>query len=299
MRCPQCREMIAEALVGELDSSTRSEFDTHVSSCEACARELGETRAALAVMDRRQRRDPGDAFWDGYWDRLQARMEEEGAEAEDHMTEQAWWRRRVGHVSPLHSWAYRGAAAAVILVLGVFVGRTFFVPQPEVPVVEVSEVTEGPAPTTVPEPRGGAATAVITSTDERAMRYVEKSQMLLLALVNTEPDADGAVADMSVQKRRSNMLVDEAEVLKDELDDPRQRRLRELVEQLEKILKEIANLESEEDVEAVEFIRSSVNRHDIMLKINLEQMRYGVREDGLRPQESGGSGQGQEQKGSI
>ena len=67
----------------------------------------------------------------------------------------------------------------------------------------------------------------------------------------------------------------EAATLKEELDDPRQRRLRELVSDLELILMQIANLEADGDMGAVEFIRSSVNEKDVLLKINLEQLRIG------------------------
>jgi hypothetical protein len=42
----------------------------------------------------------------------------------------------------------------------------------------------------------------------------------------------------------------------------------------------------DDDIEAVEFIRGNVNRHDIMLKINLEQMRHGTDEDGLSSEKS-------------
>jgi hypothetical protein len=121
------------------------------------------------------------------------------------------------------------------------------------------------------------------------MRYVEKSQLLLIALVNNDPASDGYAADFGMQQQRSRQLVDEAEGLKQELDDPKQRRLRELVGELEKILMQIANLESEDDMDAVEFIRSRVDDHDVLLKINLEQMRHGADVDGSASGEARGS----------
>jgi hypothetical protein len=46
------------------------------------------------------------------------------------------------------------------------------------------------------------------------------------------------------------------------------------VAELEKILTQIANLEENEDAEAVEFIRGRVDRHDLLLKIDLEQLKH-------------------------
>jgi hypothetical protein len=243
---------------------------------------------------------------------------------------------------PSRAWTYRAAAAAAILVVGVFVGRTFFpAPAPlsdhraaegsrvaspgavdehgrrQEPAEEIAvndrpagpgADTDEPAASTTegssaapareaPLPSAGGSgrddparpahgNAQVASADDRAMRYIEKSQMLLIALVNGDPEPDAYGADLGEQRRRSRELVREAAVVKDALDDPRQRRLRELVSELEKILMQIANLESDEDLEAVEFIRSRVNDHDVLFKINLEQMRHG--EDGSASDEAQG-----------
>lgn len=307
MRCERCQELMVEALYDELDDATRREFDAHLGECAACAREVSSLRGTLELMDRRDRPDPGAAYWDGYWDRLAGRMERESVRV---AAAPAWWRR-----SPVW-WSARVAAAAAILLVGVFAGRTFFAPggpaqEPQVavdrpsadssaagrPGVDVATTqTQTQTPTEKPEsgaevadntpsrdestprqPQPSAADAAVASSNDRAMRYVEKSQLLLIALVNnddSEPDAYASGLDE--RRRRSRDLVDEADSIKEELSDPKQRRLRELVDELQKILIQISNLESDEDMDEVEFIRSRVNDHDVLLKINLEQMRQGT-----------------------
>ena len=61
-------------------------------------------------------------------------------------------------------------------------------------------------------------------------------------------------------------------MLKDDLTDANRRKLYQLVSDLEVILLQIANLESQNDLPAVEMIRSGVDRRGILLKINLEEM---------------------------
>jgi hypothetical protein len=317
MRCQHCQDMMVEALYGELDADAKKRFDDHVVDCEACASQLSEMQGTLDVMSKHERRDPGQAYWDGYWNRLSARMEEE--QVARGSARVAWWRWSVlGGASSRISWAYRAAAAAAILTIGIFAGRTFFTPgvvtpedylASEPPAVETQiaeedrdtnrgaidsppgEQQEKRRPASrreevVPQP---ATDVHAASADERAMCYIEKSQLLLVALVNNDPSAPDAFAGgFGERQRRSTQLVAEAAEIKDELDDPKQRRLRALVAELEKILVQISNLESEEDVESVEFIRSRVNDHDVLLKINLEQMRHGVDDDGCASGEAVG-----------
>jgi hypothetical protein len=324
---------MVDALYGTIDDdSNQRAFDKHVVECEACAAVLAEMQGTLELMSKRERRDPGQAYWDGYYNRLTARMEtEQAARGSARVT---WWLRSfVGGASSRMSWAYRAAAVLAILTVGVFAGRTFFAPsspfqeQPQVateergagtleqapPAEEKGEVLASePAPTrpkksdaidvppgekrsrsTQPSPSlpgGLATTEILPASSERAMCYIEKSQMLLVALVNSDPTAPDAYAGGFADRRqRSTALVAEASEITEELDDPKQRRLRELVSELQKILIQISNLESEEDADAVEFIRSSVNDHDVLLKINLEQMRHENEEDGCAPGAASGS----------
>ncbi len=285
MRCERCQDLMVEALYGELDEPSRKTFDEHVIKCESCAAVMAEMQGTLDTMSKHQRSNPGQAYWDGYWKRLSARMEDE--QVTRGSAGVAWWRRNVmGGGNSRVSWAYRAAAVAAILVIGVFAGRTFLAPdlqltdEPQVAVEQPVQEQSAPIP----------VDAKAAAADDRAMCYIEKSQMLLIALVNGDPSSPDAYAGgFSDQRRRSSKLVDEAGAIKDDLSGPRQRRLRALVADLEKILVQISNLESEEDVEAVEFIRSRVNDRDMLLKIDLEQMRHGTDVEGCAPGAARGS----------
>jgi hypothetical protein len=131
------------------------------------------------------------------------------------------------------------------------------------PVAIDAPPTEAHAP--VPDVRPPENPAVLVSTD--AERYIERSQLLLLAVLNGDP-ADSVGFD--AQRQRAGELVRVASSVREASDD---RRVQDLVAQLELILREIAHLEQSSDVEAVELIRSRVDRESVLLRINVEQMR--------------------------
>ena len=110
--------------------------------------------------------------------------------------------------------------------------------------------------------------------ERRSARYLDRSKVLLLGLINYEPaEADTTILNLDVKKEVSQRLVREASTLKDELSQIRQLRLQKLVSDIEMILLQIANLEETQDLPSIEIIRSSVDRKGILLKINLEQMK--------------------------
>lgn len=256
--CNKCRGLFVEALYDELDPEAKTFFNQHLAFCLVCAAEYQAMAETLQTMDARVRQDPGREFWDGYWDRLADRMESEKAVVR---SRRPWW-QRLGRLSGIYPrWAIQAAAAVVLIAVGIIVGRSVFSRRP-VP-LEISKQT-------------AQAPAVLSAANDpvlRAQNYIDRSKLLLLALVNHDPATEDPYAlDLPLQKRVSQELVTQAGDLKSELKDPRQRRLRELVAELETILIQIANLESENDLEAVEFVKQGVASRGLLLKINLSEM---------------------------
>jgi hypothetical protein len=136
-------------------------------------------------------------------------------------------------------------------------------PRDRAPVAIDAPASEASAP--APDVRPTESPAVLVSTD--AERYIERSQLLLLAVLNGDL-ADSVAFD--AQRQRAGELVRVASSVREASDD---RRVQDLVAQLELILREIAHLEQSSDLEAVELIRSRVDREGVLLRINVEQMR--------------------------
>lgn len=310
--CDRNREWIVEALYAEIRDDAARALQAHLGSCSECAALYDEMRATLKAMDQRRRPDPGADFWDGYWERLEKRVARDEAAADTSRFER---RRSPG------SWGYRVAAAVIVLAAGVWIGRSFFAPGPstrESQPVHVADggpaTSEAPAHERVPqgpteeekvatrnrsgaidEPAGthvrprtsGEAASTggvitVASADERARRYIDQSQVVLLEILNAGDNGSG-VGDVAAPQRRAQQLVAEAGPLRAELTDPGDRRLRELVDQLQLILREIAHMEETSDPGAVDVIRSRVNRQGVLLRIDLEQMREKTAEPDKKP----------------
>lgn len=227
-------------------------------------------KETLAAIKKQDRRDPGPEFWDGYWTRLEQRLEreEEGLKA---APARRSWPARIFAVFP--KWAYQGAAAVVLIAVGVFIGRIAFMPpRPQIEATRVSG-------TEVQQASGQAGPWM------RAQNYLQRSKLILLALVNFDPASEDAYGlDLPRQKQVSRELVNEAAFLKNELKEPGQARLRELVSDLETILIQIANLESEQDLTAVEFVKQGVESRGVLLKINVSEMGEGAPKDSQKPE---------------
>ena len=296
MTCERAHELMVDALYGELGTQDAHDFNLHVSSCTACASVYEEMRATGAAMHERRRPDPGEDYWNDYYARLEARMQREAAGVDGAPIAV----RRRSYVS----WGYRVAAAVAVLAAGVWIGRSTIdhegaknepgvsvarnhgprdANRPDGPVTDSTRIASGaekqPAhgaiegPTT-PGEHAGTQGNVVLAADVRARDYIERSQVLLLELINSNPDTTRAgEGDYRMQQARAGALVREAAVLRDDLPGSDNRRMRSLVTELQLVLREIANLESKNDYQAVEIIRNRVSREGVLMKIDVEQMR--------------------------
>lgn len=256
--CRYWRRRIPEAVYGELDAPTRETLERHLAECKDCSGLFEGMASAVRKMAVRPAPDRAPEYWEDYWDRLERRMAREASAPPGP-------RRAFA----LPRWAYGAAGALAILVLGIFIGRTFFLPTAE-PGRAARAIPSGAAP-------GGslavgdAATAAPLSL--RASRYLKRSRVLLLAIVNADLQTEEFFSlSLPLQKRTSEQLVSEAAALKKDLGSA-DRRLERLVTDLETILLQIANLRPEPDAAAVEFIREGIETRDILFKINLNEAR--------------------------
>jgi hypothetical protein len=254
--CRKCKDMMIEALYGELVSAEREILDAHLSSCPDCASEYSVLGATLRVMDKRRRPDPGPEFWDGYWGRLAARMERENAVRPERVPLAVRVRR---FFSGLPRWSYQAAAAVALIAVGVLIGRSLLSPPGRISPLQTA----------------GTSAAVPVSNDPavRARTYLERSQLLLLGLVNYDPKTEDLYAlDLPRKKEISRELVAQAADIQGSLTDPRQKRLRELVADLQVIMMQIANLGAGNDMEGLELVKQGVEQKGIFLKIDLTRM---------------------------
>ncbi|MBE3124332.1 MAG: zf-HC2 domain-containing protein [Acidobacteria bacterium] len=272
-RCHYWRNRIPEAIYGDLDIKTREKLDRHLAVCERCSDVYSGMAVTVRKMDARPAPDRPPQFWESYWDRLEWRMaheigESEGARAgrKGHPAGGPLSRHRAFSVP---RWAHGAAAAMVFLTLGIFIGRNLLRPPAEPPLLTRVMPSE-PAPGGQPVLETGPAASPLAI---RASRYLKRSRVLLLAVVNSDPRAEDVFSlNLPLQKKTSEELVKEAMVLKKEFRSS-DRRLERLISDLETILLQIANLKSDAGPSAVEIIKAGVESRDILFKIDLNVVR--------------------------
>ncbi len=300
--CERYQAWMVEALYGELDEGRRVEFDAHVCECADCTALFSELQATADLMNRRRRPDPGPEYWENYWHKLEQRVAREDSVVVDasrfarRRSLGSWGYRVAAVVAVLAAgvWIGRTVLApspssdapqvAVETARGdstvrapLDTGGERVVPRADSRNDEaIAQGERTPAPIDAIPGEGENATAseptpdanvVLASSDDEAQRYIERSQLLLLALVNGDPSDSSA---FDVQRQRAGELVRVASSVREASED---RRVQELVAQLELILREIAHLEQSADVDAVELIRTRIGREGVLLRINMEQMR--------------------------
>lgn len=253
--CKKCQDLFIEALYDELGGERKEFFKDHLLICEKCKSEYGKMAAALKIMSKRIRPEPGQAFWTGYADRLAKKMRK--AKLALHSSE-SFRQTIIRILASVPKWAFQASAALFLVILGVFIGRMMFSP----PASETRLAQQPPA-------RESQIDVI-----HRAQNYIERSKLIILAMVNFDPKTEDPYGlSLPRQKQISKELVQEASFLKEKLEDTHQRRLLKLIIDLEVILLQIANLETENDFEAVELIKGGVESRGILLKIYLTDVR--------------------------
>jgi hypothetical protein len=261
--CKKCRSFFLEYFYGELNAPEKKSVDDHISICNKCRSEFTEMKSVLLYTGKRIRPEPPEEFWDSYEERLAQRIESEESLQGDRET---LWKKLGKRLEATPKWAYQATGAVALIIIGVFIGRALY--SPTIPGVQ--HASQRPDVVTPPRPE--------TTLVHRSQDYIERSKLIILALVNFDPSLEDPYAlDLPYQKQVSRELVEEAGFLKKELADSDQERLENLITSLEIILLQIANLESENDLEAIKLVRDGIDSRGILMEINLSDLRLSMK----------------------
>jgi hypothetical protein len=259
LNCRKHRSLFVNALYDELSPEQKVSLDAHLKACPKCAAAFEKMSSTLGVMEKRRREEPEEDFWTGYWDRLAERLVEPETIPEK---AEVWWKRFVQTLTHQPNWAIGTAGAVGLILIGIFIGKLVFGPGG----------MNQQSPRLVADVSSRAAEKV--SLESRTEHYLQRSKVLLLGLINFDPETeDSYILNLPQQREISQDLVQEANYLKNELTRRADKQLLQLVTDLEVILLQIANLEAGHDLSAVEMVKSGVDRRGILLKLDLEEMR--------------------------
>jgi len=266
-RCKQCKDLFDEALCQELNKEQKLFLENHLQECPKCRSEFEEANAMLNFMNKRVRREPGPVFWDDYWEKLQDRMEKENLLHAKSEKKQETFFQFFQSLNFSPRWVVQAAAALVLVVVGIFIGREIFPPSSTKD--PVKHMDRSPVLVSGYEPG--------TKLYHRTHNFIERSKVILLAMTNFDPETeDSYVLNLPYQQRISRELVQQAGGLKSELGDLDQGQLTDLISDLEIILLQVANLDSDSDISAIELVKNGVKIRGVLFKIQLTDIRQSI-----------------------
>ncbi len=256
-KCRKIRLLFIEAADEVLNIRSRRRLERHLKTCGACASEFAGLKETIRMMKMRTRPDPGRDYWEGYGDRLAAKL---GAASID-APRAAARRRRLstpGIFGRVPRWSYAAAAGLIILFVGIRVGQRI-----------------GPGGETAGS-SGAARSEPIRTNPVLAGQikdYFNRSKIILLALANFDSAAEDPYAlNLSYQKQVSRELVVRGRELESRLSGAEGRSYRGLIGDLKTVLAQIANLDAGDNVQAVEIVRNGVYLRGILFKISISEM---------------------------
>ena len=264
IKCKKFKGLIVDALYNydQLSEEDKPLFQAHLTTCSGCAVEYEEMAAVLGVMDQRQRPEMETEFWDSYYLRLQEKMEKPGTKEKNNLW--FWlkkWKENFNFDIPRFRWALYPAAALLLVVLGIFIGRYLYLPS-------VSEKDGELISRALPSQR---------QINPAVTEHFESLRPLLIDCANyTGQEADSrneefVLVDNKILKKLAlqNLLLKRIAARGNDVV------LKQLLEELELILLEISNAEPGDSnghstgEETIGRIRDILKKNDTLFKMKI------------------------------
>ena len=266
--CKNYERLFEKALYDELTQTEEKIFMEHINSCSVCRLKFQELKETLTELKKYQRPEPDEDFMNSFWRTLHPKLAVNGN------TQKNPWTKLIYFFRNDFNWKYQFAGGIAILVIGLFIGKYFLAERGD----NNQAVTSNKSELAVSEAKA----------DLDAAKYIERSKILLLGIVNFDPSKDDAeTINLPHIKNISKQLASEAPALKADLNEPSQQQLKRLVSNLQLILLQIANLEEKNNLDGIELIKEGVNSQNIFLKINIQQLQEGNKPNNKQNSKSG------------
>lgn len=243
MKCKKCEEEMVLLLYGELADKDKSGVMAHIKECPACAEEWESTKGLFAVLDEAKSETEPEAHWEKCWGVIQTDIDRGGGDEKRKKTEgEKRFFLRPG-------WVYAAASIFVIFVVGVLVGRFWFVSDSQI----VAD-TGSQSP--------GSSEYIKQSLSE----HFDTLKPLLVSYANYSAEENGRET-ITLDKEIVKSLLIQNFLLK-KLVVESNPQAGEILEDLDLVLREIENLPSDDNW-AHSQVKELINERDILFKMDI------------------------------
>ncbi len=273
--CKKSNLLFDEFFLNEISIEDKKFIDEHLKTCLKCSSELKENTAMLSGITINEYKEPRQEFWDNYLTNLNDRMQSEGLLQEDKLLNKSDKIKKIIYKISnwfksisASRWALQGSAVIVLLLIGVLIGRNYFAPV--IPSTnEKSQFEKNILIANNPGPKQ----AIL----QRTSNFIDRSRVILLAIDNFDLEKeDSEVINLFNQQRVSRNLVKQAALIKEDLSNFKQHRLKALIGDLEIILLQIANIDSGSEMETIKLVKGNKYIHGMLYRIRINDLRRSV-----------------------
>jgi len=237
MKCKHARQALVLDYYGELSTVEKTELESHLRTCRTCAAEREEDLRVFALLEAHPPAPVPVPDAERVWTGVEFRL----APKKTPGRRRAWGGRQ---------WSLAGAALVLVLVAGIFIGRSIFPPQS--PIDTISSASGSSRPATAMKP-------VLAG-------YLEDLKPLLLDYANYSPEAD-AGRTVAVDEDFLRGLIFQNVLLRKALakSDPA---AADLLDDCDLILKEIINRDRP-IAASPDAIRGLIRDRDVLFKLEI------------------------------
>jgi hypothetical protein len=251
--CSKYERLFEKALYNELTKTEEDILNEHLNSCSECKEKFLDLKETLNTIKKYKRPEPDNKFMNSFWEILEPKLEVKENPFKNS------WSSLIELFRFDTKFKYRFAGGLALLIIGFVIGKFI--------------ITGNEVQTQKMLPDKSNAGVSKTAVNVEAAKYLERSKILLLGIMNFDPAKDDAeTINLPHIQTISKKLANQAPALKADLKSPSQQQLKKLVADLQLIMLQIANLEAKKDIDGIELIKEGVNSQNIFLKINIQQL---------------------------
>lgn len=253
-KCKKIQNLFVDACYGELSGTAQSRFEQHIDSCPSCAGQYAAMKRTLNRLSEYKRPELAENYWDGYWNTLEQKIETEQARR---VPLGRKLRELISGLVPPVPVSYRPLlSGAALLMIGIFIGRTFL----------TDPGAMDQSMDTMPSLQQAHAQRVHARTAE----YFGRARLVLLGIVNCDTEEEGPLrASFGSTARVSQALLRQSVELRAELGAINDNGLLELIKELETVLLQTANLGEDYEIVDIRLIQHGAERKALLFKITI------------------------------
>jgi len=251
--CESINKLYDQVIYNELNKEELKKFHTHINNCKNCEAEYIEYKNTLHFMKKRKQPEIKEEFWDNYWENLSEKAFLQKPTIQDKLRE---------YLSVLymdHKKFVLPAAAALLILFGLFLGKIFF--SPESPqLLKKTNTLKIYSSVKYSKNDSGYYSMVNNHIDSIKPIFAEYKNYQ----VSEEQDSDLLL----IKKEMLKKLILQNYLLKRIAAKKNDSQLKSVIEDLELILLEILNGSSEEE-EKINSVKYMLDGSDILFKMNM------------------------------